>query len=312
MMRKTNGNRIVYFFEDDDEEIPIDADKLEDLRFFFRDMQITPKSISGVGDYDDPESNFYKDLQTLELLYGYARDYVAGKATKIEKVLAKKAEEPTTLEGTTFQGYAQEIEAEKHKEPYEVTTTSDYRPTKAGDSVIPKQQGFIPSSRRAFGYFIRDKFRSYTLPELPQEIDFDACLKMVGKDAASTAEIYSYQKFVRDYISFMTPYRGVLVYHGLGSGKTCTAIAAAEALFASGTKKRIIVMTPFSLRKNFIQQITFCGFRHFRLLNHWIKYTYNKKDGKNALWLFATSVLNIPESYMEKTKQVWIPDFTKK
>lgn len=312
MLKKTEGNRTIYYFEDEDEEIPIDADKLEDLKYFFRDLRITPKTISGVGDYDDPDSNLYKDLQTLTEVFGLAHEYVKQKETQVEKLLVKEAAEAKTLEGTPFEGFAEEIEAEKHKEPYEVTTDSDYKPTRTGTDIIPKQTGFIPTSRRAFGYFIRDKFRSYTLPELPAEIDFDACMKMVGKDAAATAEIYSYQKFVRDYISYMTPYRGVLVYHGLGSGKTCTAIAAAEALFASGTKKRIIVMTPFSLRKNFIQQITFCGFRHFRLLNYWQKFPYSKKDGKNALWLFATTVLNIPESYMEKTKQVWIPDFTQK
>jgi hypothetical protein len=46
-----------------------------------------------------------------------------------------------------------------------------------------------------------------------------------------------------------SPYRGILTYHGLGSGKTCTAIATAEALYSRGRKK-IIVMTPFSLRKD--------------------------------------------------------------
>jgi hypothetical protein len=49
------------------------------------------------------------------------------------------------------------------------------------------------------------------------------------------------------------PYRGILVYHGLGSGKTCTAIAASEAL-STNAKKKIIVMTPFSLKKNFLKE----------------------------------------------------------
>jgi hypothetical protein len=58
------------------------------------------------------------------------------------------------------------------------------------------------------------------------------------------------------------------VYHGLGSGKTCSAIAAAEALFGTRGSK-IIVMTPASLRGNFIDEVSFCGFKHFRLQNHW-------------------------------------------
>ncbi len=35
---------------------------------------------------------------------------------------------------------------------------------------------------------------------------------------------------MRDYINFYTPYRGLLLYHGLGAGKTCASIAIAEGL----------------------------------------------------------------------------------
>jgi hypothetical protein len=40
----------------------------------------------------------------------------------------------------------------------------------------------------------------------------------------------NYQKFVKGYLSLDTPYRGLLVYHGLGTGKTATAISLAEGL----------------------------------------------------------------------------------
>ena len=39
-----------------------------------------------------------------------------------------------------------------------------------------------------------------------------------------------YQTFIKTYLSEETPYRGLLVYHGLGTGKTATAIATAEGL----------------------------------------------------------------------------------
>ena len=41
-------------------------------------------------------------------------------------------------------------------------------------------------------------------------------------------ELMPHQKFVRNFLSSMTPYNGVLLYHGLGTGKTCTAISVAE------------------------------------------------------------------------------------
>lgn len=188
---------------------------------------------------------------------------------------------------------AEQIENEKTRNPY----------------TTPLQtQGYIPQTRRAFSQFIRETYAQFTLPPPSTEPDYDACFKM-GAQGADTAEIYQYQQFVRDYMSFSTPYRGVLVYHGLGSGKTCTAIAAAEALFATANRK-IIVMTPKSIRENFVKEISFCGFRHFRLKNHWVSYP-NNPSRSSMINIFAKNVLNIPDSYLKKAKRIWIPDFSK-
>jgi hypothetical protein len=103
------------------------------------------------------------------------------------------------------------------------------------------------------------------------------------------------------------PYRGILVYHGLGSGKTCTAIAAAEALFAT-EKKNIIVMSPKSLKKNFLREVSKCGFRHFQLKNYWTKLA----DPKSATSVFfATSILGLSPKYLKTAPNIWVPDFRK-
>ena len=162
-------------------------------------------------------------------------------------------------------------------------------------------QTFVPQTSRGFAEFIRQNYSEYALPPPPSEPDYDACMKM-GASGSQKAEIYQYQQFVRDYMSWSSPYRGILVYHGLGSGKTCTAIAAAEALYATANR-RIIVMTPFSLRKNFVKEITFCGFRHFRLQNHWLSYP-NDPINEPLVRLFASKVLGIPIKYLKKAKQM--------
>ena len=325
----------VYEFTDGNTFLPVektaesrrDAEaRLEELTPFFPGgSRITLTKLVGFGPLEIEGTRLYDDLLLLSELFDFAREF-KGQAVKAEaKAAVLAAEEEArvvkTLEGTPYEALAAPIDAEMSKSPYEVTTDSDYRPLKhetkdRREVTLPKQKGFIPSTRRAFGYFIYDKYRRYMLKAL-EKLDPNAC-KVLG-DSSQVTQIYEYQKFVRDYISFMTPYRGVLVYHGLGSGKTCTAIAASEALLSSGGKQRIIVMTPFSLRKNFIQQITFCGFRHFRLLNFWSPQEYNPSDGKNALWLFATSVLRIPEAYLTtrrskrkgKAIRIWIPDLNK-
>ena len=41
-------------------------------------------------------------------------------------------------------------------------------------------------------------------------------------------ELSPHQLFVRNFLSFQTPYNSLLLYHGLGTGKTCSAITVAQ------------------------------------------------------------------------------------
>lgn len=167
-----------------------------------------------------------------------------------------------------------------------------YTNPKTGESFFPANP-YIPETRRGFSNFIKMSYTDFTLSE-------------VGGDAPPMApgDKYPYQKFVREYMRQASPYRGMLVYHGLGSGKTCTAIATSEALFSTANKK-IIVMTPFSLRKNYLKEVSFCGFRHFHLKNHWVSL-----DKKNDIHrVFALEILGLSDSYIRTANHIWVPDF---
>ena len=154
----------------------------------------------------------------------------------------------------------------------------------------PVPKAYIPSTSRGFSEFIKETYKSFILDP--------------SKPPVPGQEKYPYQRFIREYMRNESPYRGILTYHGLGSGKTCTAIAAAEAIYSRG-KKKIIVMTPFSLRKNFLKEVSQCGFRHFRLKNFWTSMPVDDPEAR----LFATSVLNIPETHLRTATSIWIPDF---
>lgn len=193
----------------------------------------------------------------------------------------------------------------------EYVTTDKY-------SIPQEEKYYIPESSRDFRRFINTTFSTFTLPPRLGETDWEACSKR-----ADTVDMYNYQKFVREYMRQATPYRGVLVYHGLGSGKTCTSIAASEALYGS-TNKRIIVMTPIALKKNFITELGFCGFRHYRVKeNFWVPYAFRSNP---MVRLFAQEVVGIPESYLkwldtarsiggadisDPDRVFFMPDFTK-
>ena len=72
-------------------------------------------------------------------------------------------------------------------------------------------------------------------------------------------ELAPYQIFVRNFLSFQTPYNSLLLYHGLGSGKTCSAITVAEEmrdyLKQMGISKRIIVVASPNVQDNFKLQL---------------------------------------------------------
>jgi len=152
---------------------------------------------------------------------------------------------------------------------------------------------YVPQTRRGFANFIKTTYKEFQLPNGPITIP-------------EGEKYYPYQKFVRDYMRKESPYRGILVYHGLGSGKTCTAIAASEALFATD-KKKIIVMSPKSLKTNFLKEISFCGFRHFQLNNFWVP--LDLKDPMTTL--FANQVYKLSGKYLKNARNVWVPDFRK-
>lgn len=65
-----------------------------------------------------------------------------------------------------------------------------------------------------------------------------------------------YQLLIREYLSLETPYRGVLVYHGLGTGKTASAVSLAEGL---STELKINTLLPASLETEFIKEVQTWG-----------------------------------------------------
>ena len=72
-------------------------------------------------------------------------------------------------------------------------------------------------------------------------------------------ELAPHQLFVRNFLSFQTPYNSLLLYHGLGTGKTCSAISVAEEmrdyLKQMGIVQRIIVVASPNVQDNFKLQL---------------------------------------------------------
>ena len=92
-----------------------------------------------------------------------------------------------------------------------------------------------------------------------------------------------------------SPYRGLLVYHGLGSGKTCSSIAIAEGFKSN---RQIVVLTPASLQMNYRSELQKCGDALYTYNQHWEFVPLNDEKLSNTL----RTILSIPESKLKSLK----------
>lgn len=83
--------------------------------------------------------------------------------------------------------------------------------------------------------------------------------KHADKMCEEPFELMPHQLFVKNFLSFQTPYNSLLLYHGLGSGKTCSAIGIAEEMRhymkQVGIKQRIIIVAAPNVQANFKLQL---------------------------------------------------------
>ena len=72
-------------------------------------------------------------------------------------------------------------------------------------------------------------------------------------------ELQPHQAFVKNFMSFQTPYSSMLLYHGLGTGKTCSAIGVCEEMRdymkQTNITKRIIIVASENVQDNFKLQL---------------------------------------------------------
>jgi hypothetical protein len=154
-----------------------------------------------------------------------------------------------------------------------------------------KVGSYIMNNREIFVNFINSLFEPYKreLEENKESISCDT----IGK-TSSGFSLLTHQKIVRDYMNLYTPYRGLLLYHGLGSGKTCTSIAIAEGMKDS---KSIIIMTPASLRANYIGELKKCGDLLYKKNQFWEWISIDKNPESLST---MSAILNLPQEYIRR------------
>ena len=189
---------------------------------------------------------------------------------------------------------------------------------KVGDTIVttrlpapralPQVQAseFYMNNRAKFIQYINALFRPYRDELTSGEHDI-TCESLYGGDDTASVALLTHQKIVRDYLNIYSPYRGLLLFHGLGSGKTCSSIAIAEGL---KTFKRIIVMTPASLRMNYIEEMkSKCGDLMYKKNQYW---EFIESRGNAELTRVLSQILMFSDDkFVRANGGAWMVNVTK-
>ena len=87
--------------------------------------------------------------------------------------------------------------------------------------------------------------------------------KIIASRDAKFPPPFPYQRIIYEYLRYGTPNRGLLLEHGLGSGKTRSAVMVAESFRRAGLD--ILVLTPASLDNNMFGEILRWGGEDIRV-----------------------------------------------
>ena len=160
---------------------------------------------------------------------------------------------------------------------------------------------YYMTNRQKFVNFISQLFLTYH-DEIASQKEQISCDPAANKEFS----LLTHQKIVRDYLNIYTPYRGLLLYHGLGSGKTCSSIAIAEGL---KTYKNVIVMTPASLRRNYIEEMKKCGDDIYKKNQFWEFIPIINKADPMVQTLAA--ILQLKDTFIIQMHGAWLVNVKK-
>lgn len=73
--------------------------------------------------------------------------------------------------------------------------------------------------------------------------------------SAEEFELTPTQRFVSRFLNPRTPYRGALLFHGVGVGKTCAAITVAESFLEAFPSRKVFIIAPRNIQDGFKRTI---------------------------------------------------------
>jgi hypothetical protein len=183
------------------------------------------------------------------------------------------------------------LESQQQPHPEPVKKSNPIGPLVASEYYLNTREKFVEFINKLF----QKKYRA-------EIVDESAVVSCEDRRSAEQFGLLTHQKIVKDYLNLYSPYRGLLLFHGLGSGKTCSSIAIAEGLKSD---KPVFVMTPAFLRTNYLKELKKCGDDVYKRPRHW---RFVDAVEKPALIPSLAQTLSISADYIKKHGGAWLVD----
>jgi hypothetical protein len=220
----------------------------------------------------------------------------AEEVEEVEEVVLEPLKKKRGTRKRTDAPNEKEKEKEKEKEAEPVAAVAK-PPTKPIEPLVASE--YYLNNREKFVEFINKLFQKKYRAEI---VDESTAVSCEDRRNAEQFGLLTHQKIVKDYLNMYSPYRGLLLFHGLGSGKTCSSIAIAEGLKST---KHVFVMTPAFLRTNYLKELKKCGDDIYKRPRYW---KFVDAVEKPALIPSLAEKLSISADYIKKHGGAWLVD----
>ena len=237
-----------------------------------------------------------KQIEEKDLYYDSDEDLNEDDNNVLPKITSVK--KPRTLKNS----FESSVAGINYDKMHEVLTK--YKHYQDDVFQVPLHESYFLINKIEFLDSIQEKINKYL--EYRNRVNkstntIDSC-DSSSKEGAFTSLLH--QDIVKQYLNATSPYRGLLLFHGLGSGKTCSSIGILEAL--KQTKKHIYIMTPASLKKNYQTQMMFCGSELFRKTEKWVLVKYPSDDTREEFIKQVHKLTGLPLKYLKKQSGVYL------